>query len=98
MTYRRKDLVVPDGWRPTVHSTVQVIDHERLAPADLPVRGRWRVLDRSPDGWWLLPADDTARWWLERHGAKAGASSGCVSVHAQRLVPSFLQLSIPGGI
>lgn len=89
---KRRDLNIPDGWKVTHRSTVQVIDHERLTPADLPVRGVWRVIDRSPDGWWLQPDDSTARWWAEHHGARAGITSGCISVHALRLVPWWLQL------
>ena len=93
---KRRDLSLPDGWKVTHHSTVQVLDHERLTPADLPVRGRWRAIERSADGWWLQPADDTARWWMDRHGERAGAVSGCISVHTQRLIPGWLQLQLPG--
>jgi hypothetical protein len=89
---KRSELPLPDGWRVTRGGRVQVLDHERLTPADLPVRGRWVALDRSPDGWWLQPADDTARWWLQQHGSRAGATSGCISVHGQRLVPGHLEL------
>ena len=93
---KRRDLNIPAGWKVSHHSTVQVLDHERLAPADLPVRGQWRAIHQSPDGWWLMPADDTARWWMERHGARAGAQSKMISVHSQRLVPGWLQLPLPG--
>jgi hypothetical protein len=96
VTLKRAQVPLPEGWKVTNRSHVQVLDHERLTPADLPVRGTWRTVDRSPEGWWLMPADDTARWWLQRHGTKAGAQSGCISVHAQRLVPGWLQLNLPG--
>lgn len=93
---KRRDLAIPAGWKVTHHSTVQVLDHATLHPADLPVRGQWRAIDRSPHGWWLKPADDTARSWSDRHGMKAGMASGCISVHSQRLVPGWLQLTLPG--
>lgn len=93
---KRRDLNIPDGWKVSRHSTVQVLDHERLTPADLPVHGAWRVIDRSPEGWWLQPDNAAARRWIDRHGTRAGAQSGCISVHAQRLVPWWLQLRLPG--
>jgi hypothetical protein len=93
----RRDLNLPDGWRPTVHSTVQVIDSPTLAPRDVTVRGRWQCIHPAPDdGWWLQPADDPARRWLAAHGARVGAQSGMVNVHRLRLVPSWLQLPVPG--
>jgi hypothetical protein len=93
---QRRDVPIPDGWKVTNRSHVQVLDHERLTHADLPVRGGWRTIDRSPDGWWLQPVDDLARRWLAVHGSKAGATSGCISVHTSRLVPGWLQLNLPG--
>ena len=97
MSTQRRDLVLPDGWKVTHHATVQVLDHGKLHPADLPVRGKWRAIDQAPDsGWWLQPADDAARWWLTRHGTAAGVSSGMVNVHRLRLVPGWLQLPLPG--
>lgn len=89
---RRKDLNLPDGWRVTRGAGVQVLYHDRLYPAGLAVDGRWHVVDRSPEGWWLQPSDDAAHRWLAVHGANAGAASGCVQVHALRLVPGQLQL------
>lgn len=92
---RRRDLAIPDGWRPTHHANVQVLDHAKLMPADLPVRGHWRCIEQAPDsGWWLLPADDASRRWLAAYGTAAGAVSGMVRVHRLRLVPSFLQLRL----
>lgn len=88
----RRDLPIPDGWKVTRGSRVQVLDSITLEPRELPVRGRWLPLDRSPMGWWLQPADDMARWWIDHHGARAGVISGCIQVHAQRLVPGFLEL------
>jgi hypothetical protein len=93
----RGDLALPDGWKVTHHATVQVLDHPKLHPAELPVRGQWRAIDQAPDsGWWLQPKDDVARRWLQLHGQKAGASSGMVNVHRLRLVPWWLQLPLPG--
>lgn len=97
MTTKRGDLAIPDGWKVTHHAFVQVLDHAKLAPADLPVRGNWRAISQGPDsGWWLMPSDDTARTWLQRHGTAAGVQSGMILVHRLRLVPSFLQLHLPG--
>lgn len=93
----RRELNLPDGWHPTVHSTVQVIDHERLRPGGVPVAGLWRCIDRAPDGgWWLQPADVAADRWLTRHGQRCGATSGMVNVHALRLTPWWLQLALGG--
>jgi hypothetical protein len=92
---KRADVPLPDGWKVTHHASVQVLDHPKLAPADLPVRGVWRAIDQAPDsGWWLQPSDDTARRWLTRHGHSAGAASGCIAVHRLRCVPAFLQLRL----
>lgn len=91
---KRRDVSLPDGWRVRPNSHVQVLDHAGLTPADLPVHGGWRVLDRSPDGWWLYPADDVARRWLAVHGQQAGVQSGCISVHGLRLIPGWLQLTL----
>jgi hypothetical protein len=94
---RRKDLSIPEGWKPTHHATVQVLESSTLRPVDMPVAGLWRCIDRAPDaGWWLQPKDGAARAWLAGHGRRAGASSGMVNVHGLRLVPSWLQLSLPG--
>jgi len=94
---KRGDVPLPDGWKPTHHAVVQVLDHAKLMPADLPVRGSWRCISQAPDsGWWLQPADQVARTWVERHGAAAGVQSGMVNVHRLRLVPAFLQLSLDG--
>jgi hypothetical protein len=93
----RRDLNLPDGWRPTVHSTVQVIDSATLRPDDVPVTGLWRCINAAPeDGWWLQAADETATRWLVRHGRRCGAVSGMVNVHRLRLVPSWLQLPVAG--
>ncbi len=97
MSVQRRDLNLPDGWKVTVHSTVQVLDHPKLHPAELPVRGQWRAIDQAPNsGWWLQPADLEARTWLHRHGTRAGVASGMINVHRLRLVPGWLQLSLPG--
>lgn len=94
---RRRDLAIPDGWKVTHHSSVQVLDSPTLTPADLPVRGVWRAITPGPDsGWWLQPSDDQARRWLAAHGGRAGAQSGMVRVHRNRLVPGWLQLELPG--
>lgn len=90
---RRKDVPIPDGWRLRPNSSVQVLDHDRLTPAGLPVRGLWRALDHSPEGWWIYPDGDVAARWLRVHGPQAGVISGCIQVHAQRLVPGWLQLN-----
>lgn len=93
----RRDLAIPDGWRVTHHSTVQVLDSAKLAPADLPVRGVFRAISPGPDsGWWLQPVNDTAQRWMALHGTRAGATSGMVRVHRLRLVPGWLQLELPG--
>lgn len=93
----RGALAIPAGWRVTHHSTVQVLDSTTLAPVELPVRGAWRAISPGPDsGWWLQPADDEARRWMQLHGRKAGASSGMIRVHRLRLVPGWLQLELPG--
>lgn len=89
---RRRDVPLPAGWHVTRGGLVQVLDHDKLAPADLPVRGRWHVVDRSPEGWWLQPSDDVARWWADHHGTRAGMASGCLQVHGLRLVPGHLDL------
>lgn len=93
----RSDLALPDGWKVTHHATVQVLDHAKMQPVELPVAGRWRAIHPAPDdGWWLQPADLAARTWLHRHGTRAGAQSGMVNVHRLRLVPGWLQLPLPG--
>lgn len=91
-TQHRRDIPLPAGWKVTRGGSVQVLDHERLHPAGLPVHGRWHVVDRSPEGWWCQPSDDVARWWLTAHGGQAGAQSGCIQVHGLRLVPGHLEL------
>jgi hypothetical protein len=94
---KRADVPLPDGWKVTHHASVQVLDHDTLTPAGLPVRGVWRALDQAPDsGWWLQPSDHAARRWLAAHGSAAAASSGCIAVHRLRLVPVFLQLRLDG--
>lgn len=91
----RRELPLPAGWKPSHHATVQVLDHARLQPADLPVRGMWRCIDQAPDnGWWLQPSDELARGWLLHHGQAAGASSGMINVHRLRLVPAWVQLTL----
>lgn len=90
---RRKDVPIPDGWKVRPNSHVQVLDHAKLAPADLAIPGEWRALERSPDGWWIYPANQAAHRWLAANAQRAGAQSGCVQVHAQRLVPGWLQLT-----
>jgi hypothetical protein len=96
-TQKRRDLSLPDGWKPTHHSTVQVLESDTLRPQELHVAGAWRCISPAPgDGWWLQPSDEAARWWLQRYGTRAGAASGMVNVHRQRLVPSWLQLTVPG--
>lgn len=93
----RRDLAIPDGWKVTHHSTVQVLDHAKLMPAELPVRGAFRAITPGPDSsWWVQPVDDMARRWMALHGEKAGAASGMVRVHRLRLVPGWLQLELPG--
>jgi hypothetical protein len=97
VTATRKDLAIPNGWKVTHHAHVQVLDHAKLTPADLPVRGVWRAISQGPDsGWWLQPSDQTAQRWLAAHGTAAGAQSGMVLVHRLRCVPAFLQLTVPG--
>jgi hypothetical protein len=94
---RRRDLNLPAGWGPTVHSTVQVLESATLAPAGVDVRGAWRCIHPAPAGcWWLLAADEPARRWLAAHGARVGAQSGMVAAHRLRLVPAWLQLPVPG--
>lgn len=91
-TLTRRELPIPREWKVTRGGRVQVLDSATLEPRELPVRGTWTVIDRAPAGWWLQPADDLARWWMRQHGTNAGATSGCIGVHGQRLVPSFLDL------
>lgn len=94
---QRRDLNVPAGWRPSHHSVVSVLDSATLRPQELHLPGRWRCISPAPEhGWWLQAADEAARWWLDRHGARAGAQSGMVNVHGLRLVPGWLQLPVPG--
>lgn len=92
---KRRELGLPDGWKPTHHANVQVLEHAKLAPAELSVAGHWRCIEQAPGScWWLLPADDASRRWLAVHGQAAGALSGMIAVHRLRLVPSFLQLAL----
>jgi hypothetical protein len=92
---KRGQLALPEGWRPERNSSVRVLDSDTLAPEGLHVPGRWRVLDRNPwNGWWISAADDDAHAWLAVHGQAAGASAGFIPVHAQRLVPGWLQLAL----
>lgn len=95
---RRRDLNLPAGWHPTVHSTVQVLDSATLRPQDVPVAGLWRCIDHAPDGgWWLQPANGAAVQWAIGHGERARLiTSGMVNVHALRLFPHRMQPPLPG--
>lgn len=93
----RRNLNLPDGWRPGIHSTVQILDSDTLRPDGVHVPGAWRCINPAPDGgWWLQPADLAAVRWEKLHGRTAGASSGMINVHGLRLAPSWLQPAIPG--
>jgi hypothetical protein len=78
----RAELLVPDGWRPARGNRVTV-----LASKDdpRPPAGVWRVVDRAPAGWWLIPHDDTAREWARRWPNQV--TQGCVEVSGRRLIP-----------
>jgi hypothetical protein len=83
----RRDLPIPEGWRPGRNMRVEVHPHEKFDPH--PPAGVWRIVDRSPGSpgphWWMQPHDDVARRWAERNPARI--ISGCVEVKGLLIVP-----------
>lgn len=77
----RAELLVPEGWKPRPGIRVQVRP-SKDEPSPL---GVWRVIDRTPGGWWLQPSDDRARGWAQ-HWPNA-VTQGCVEVAGKLLVP-----------
>lgn len=106
MAVTRRQLAIPEGWKPERLGQVQCLPLEvKGARAGISGRrpepwrpdGVWRVLDRSPDvrggnSWWITPVDAVARAWATRH--HADMLQGCVSVPGRLLVPAFLQLDL----
>jgi hypothetical protein len=78
----RASLLVPEGWKPRPGIRVEI---QATKDAPSPPLGVWRVIDRSPAGWWLQPADDRARAWAQ-HWPNA-LTQGCVEQPGRLLVP-----------
>jgi hypothetical protein len=83
---RRTELLLPDGWKPTRNTRVEVLPD---ADEPVPPAGVWRIVDRSGGGpgphWWAQPVDEQARAWAAGHGDRI--TSGCLEVKGLRCVP-----------
>lgn len=93
----RAEKLVPEGWTPRRGYRVEFTDtKDSPAPA-----GRWYVIDRAPDGWWVKPSDDAARWWLAQHPEQRVqghlALDGRQGADGRRMLPARdPQPAIPG--
>lgn len=82
----RARLLVPEDWRPTRGTRVEVLPH-RDEP--VPPAGVWRIIDRSAGDpgphWWVMAVDEAAQQWAQRHPRRI--VQGCLEVKGLRLVP-----------
>lgn len=85
----RAERLVPAGWAPRPGYTVQLCD----APDSPGPPGRWYVIDRSPDGWWIRPADEAARCWAAM--VPGQMLQGCLTMDGRRGVPG--RRMVPAG-
>lgn len=81
----RAEQLIPDGWKPRVGSVV-IVEGTKDDPA--PPHGVWKVISAAPGAgqWWLLPAGDAAREWLERFPGQRHVG-GCITRPGRVLLP-----------